>query len=47
MLVDTEKIVKVIDTVEPDPVLAAKYEQRYMQFRNIYPTCKELFDVLL
>ena len=42
-----EKIVKVIDTVEPDPVLAAKYEQRYMQFRNIYPTCKELFDVLL
>ena len=42
-----EKIVKVIDTVEPDPVLAAKYEQRYIQFRNIYPTCKELFDVLL
>ncbi len=37
------KIVKVVDTVEPDPELAAKYEERYQQFRAIYPTCKELF----
>ena len=25
-------IVKVVDTVEPDPELAAKYEARYQQF---------------
>ncbi len=39
----TAKIVKVIDTVEPEPELAEKYEARYRQFKNIYPACKELF----
>ncbi len=38
------KIVKVIDTVEPTPELVEKYEARYQQFKEIYPTCKELFD---
>lgn len=36
-------IVKVVDTVEPDPELAALYEERYQQFKQIYPTVKELF----
>ena len=36
-------IVKVVDTVEPDPALAALYEERYQQFKQIYPTVKELF----
>lgn len=36
-------LVKVIDTVEPDPELVAKYEERYQEFRKIYPTVKELF----
>ena len=36
-------LVKVIDTVEPDPELVAKYEERYQEFRRIYPTVKELF----
>ncbi len=40
------KIVKVVDTVEPDPALAAKYEARYQQFKQIYPACKELFQKL-
>ena len=40
------KIVKVVDTVEPDPELAAKYEARYQQFKQIYPACKELFQKL-
>ncbi len=35
--------VKVVDTVEPDPELTAKYEERYQQFKQIYPACKELF----
>lgn len=41
-----EKLVKVIDTVEPDAELVAKYEARYQQFRKIYPTVKELFKEL-
>ena len=40
------KIVKVVDTVEPDPELAVKYEARYQQFKQIYPACKELFQKL-
>lgn len=40
------KLVKVGDTVEPDPKLAAKYEARYQQFKQIYPTVKELFPKL-
>lgn len=39
--------VKIVDTVEPEPELAAKYEARYKQYRNIYPACKELFDKLV
>ena len=42
-----EKIVKVIDTVEPDAELTAKYEARYQQFKNIYPACRELFDKII
>ncbi|MGN0424740.1 MAG: xylulokinase [Acetatifactor sp.] len=38
------KVVKIIDTVEPDPELVAKYEARYQQFKEIYPACKELFE---
>ena len=38
-----DRIVKVIDTVEPDPELVAKYEERYQKFRKIYPAVKELF----
>ena len=35
-----------VDTVEPDAELAAKYEERYAQFKQIYPTVKELFGKL-
>lgn len=41
-----KKLVRVVDTVEPDPELAAKYEARYAQFKQIYPTVKELFPRL-
>ena len=41
------KIVKVVDTVTPEPELAAKYEARYRQFKNIYPACRELFDKIV
>jgi xylulokinase len=41
-----EAIVKVVDTVEPEPELMEKYEARYKQFRQIYPACKELFKAI-
>ena len=39
-----EKLVKVIDTIEPDPELVEKYNDRYTKFAKIYPTVKGLFD---
>ena len=38
-----EKLMKVVDTVEPEPELVAKYEERYQQFRKLYPAVKGLF----
>ena len=38
-----QKLVKVVDTVEPDPAIAAKYEERYRKFVQIYPAVKEIF----
>lgn len=40
------KLVKIIDTIEPEPELAAKYEEKYRKFVKIYPTVKELFRQL-
>ena len=37
------KVVKVVETVEPEEELVAKYEERYQQFKRIYPACKPLF----
>ena len=41
-----EKLVKVIDTVEPEAGLVEKYEERYQKFKKIYPTVKGLFREL-
>ncbi|WP_130837263.1 xylulokinase [Lachnoclostridium sp. Marseille-P6806] len=37
-------IVKVRETEEPDPELVAKYEERYRQFRTLYPALKPVFQ---
>jgi xylulokinase len=41
-----EKIVRISRTEEPDPELVRKYEEKYQQFRQIYPALKELFPKL-
>ncbi|MBR5369021.1 MAG: xylulokinase [Lachnospiraceae bacterium] len=41
-----EKIVKVIDTVEPDPAIAARYEEQYKKFVQIYPALKDIYTVI-
>ncbi len=40
------KLVKVTGTVEPDPDIMARYEDRYQRSKQIYPTLKALFPVL-
>ena len=41
-----EKLVKVTDAIEPEPELAEKYERQYRKFREIYPACKPLFEII-
>lgn len=41
-----EKLVEVVDTVEPEAALTEKYEERYQKFRSIYPSLKGLFKEL-
>lgn len=41
-----EKLVKVVDTVEPDAELAEKYEERYQQFKQIYPALKPIYEII-
>ena len=40
------KLVKVTETVHPDPELTGRYEEQYQRFRRIYPAMKELFPKL-
>ncbi len=41
-----ESFVKVVRVEKPDPELAARYEDRYQRFREIYPSVKALFPKL-
>ena len=40
-------LVRVKSTVEPEQELSKLYEERYQQFRKIYPACKNLFPQIL
>lgn len=40
-------IVKVVDTIEPEPALVEKYEKKYRQFAQIYPALKDVFKVIV
>ena len=42
----TDKLVRVTDTVEPDPELTARYEEKYKVFHSLYPALKPLFPTL-
>lgn len=41
-----EKLVNVIEIVEPDTELVQKYEERYQRFKKIYPAVRGLFQEL-
>ena len=38
-----DALVSVAATVKPQPELVKKYENRYQQFRKIYPALKPIF----
>ena len=40
-----EKLVRIVDTVEPETGLVEKYEKRYQVFKQIYPAMKGLFQL--
>lgn len=40
------KLVKTVHTINPEPKLVEKYEEQYQKFCQIYPTMKELFQIL-
>ena len=42
-----DALVKVVDAVEPDPEIVERYEERYQQFRKIYPALKPVFPEIL
>ena len=41
-----DALVRVADTVKPDPQLTARYEERYHKFKQIYPALKNVFPIL-
>jgi xylulokinase len=41
-----DKIVKVTGTVEPEPEIAARYEEKYQKFKQIYPALKDVYKIL-
>lgn len=42
-----KKLVKVKQTIEPEPILAEKYEECYQKFRKLYPALKGIFPELV
>ena len=41
-----DALVHTAHTVEPDPAIAARYEEQYRKFRAIYPAVKSLFPMI-
>ena len=41
-----KKIVKIKETVEPDPSFVEKYNKKYEQFKQIYPIMKDVYQVI-
>lgn len=39
-------VVKVAETIEPEPALVEKYNTCYRKFKEIYPACKKIYEIL-
>ena len=38
-----DALIEISETIKPDPEITARYEEKYQQFRKIYPAMKDLF----
>lgn len=43
----SKELIHVKDTIMPSKELTTKYEEKYNKFKEIYPTCKDLFRKLV
>lgn len=43
----TEKLIKVVDTVEQDPQIVELYNKKYEVFKELYPSLKDMFDKMV
>ncbi|ROR29289.1 xylulokinase [Mobilisporobacter senegalensis] len=41
------KLVKIVETIEPNPQLVEKYDEKYRKFAKIYPCVKDLFEEII
>lgn len=41
-----DQLIRITDTVEPEPELAAAYDKKYKVFAKLYPQIKDLFPLL-
>ena len=41
------KLIRVTDTVKPDPKISERYEAQYQKFKTLYPTLKPVFRNLV
>lgn len=39
-------VVKVAETIEPEPELVEKYNACYQKFKEIYPACRKVYEIL-
>jgi len=42
----SHKVVRIVDTIEPKEKLREKYEEKYNQYRLLYPRLKEAYKIL-
>ena len=42
-----DALIETSETITPDPEITARYEEKYQQFRKIYPAMKELFPQIV
>jgi len=42
-----QKLVKVVDTIQPDPEIAELYDEKYKKFAKIYPALIDTFEELV
>lgn len=43
----TEKLIKVVSTVEQDPQIVELYNKKYEVFKELYPSLKDMFDKMV